>query len=100
MQHILNNNKRCLRFHKKIAAWRLADFFIEVSDNSSGSPAQQCAYDAVMYGPSETRTYECPSPLLGRYVRIRFSSTKNSHLHLQLCEVQVEGILQGTEDYT
>ena len=44
-------------------AWRLADFFIEVSHNSSGSPEQQCAYNAEMYGPSETRTYECPSPL-------------------------------------
>ena len=59
-----------------------------VSNNTDGSSAQQCAHDPKQWGPSETRVYQCPCGMYGRYVRIRYSATLKAFL--QLCEVQVQ----------
>ena len=72
-----------------LSANRLANFYIDVSNNSDGSSAEQCAYDSVPYGGSETRVYTCPDGIYGRYVRVHYASDKQEHL--QLCEVQVQG---------
>ena len=72
-----------------ISANRLANFYIDVSNNADGSSAEQCAYDNVPYGASETRVYTCPDGIYGRYVRVRYAPNKQDHL--QLCEVQVQG---------
>ena len=66
---------------------RLADFYIDVSNSSDGTSAQQCAYDTVPYRTAETRIYTCPSNIYGQFVRIRLGSDN----HLQLCEVQIQG---------
>ena len=71
-----------------VGSW-LSDFYIDVSNNSDGSSAQQCDYDSTPFGAAETRVYTCPTGIYGRYVRIRFAS--NKYQHLQLCEVQVQG---------
>ena len=70
-------------------AKRLADFYIDVSNNFDGSSARQCTYDNVPYEVSETRVYTCQSALYGGYVRIHFAQSKNSRL--TLCKVQVLG---------
>ena len=68
---------------------RLVDFYIDVSNSSDGSSAEQCAYDGVPYQSAETRIYSCPSNIYGQFIRIRFSP--NVTRTLQLCEVQVQG---------
>ena len=73
-----------------ISAPRLRDFFIDIGFNSDGSAAKQCAYEMFPFSESETRVYTCPPQMIGRYVRIRFSV--NTMEHLQLCEVQIQGI--------
>ena len=73
-----------------ILAPRLRDFYIDVGFNSDGSAAKQCAYEMFPFSESETRVYTCPPQMVGRYVRIRFS--ENTMEHLQLCEVQIQGI--------
>ena len=70
-----------------LLAERLSDFYIDISNNSDGSSARQCAYDPEPYGASETRVYTCSTGMYGQYVRIRFAPTKEEYL--QLCEVQV-----------
>ena len=70
-------------------ASRLSHFYIDVSNSSNGSSAQQCHHETSPFGASETRVYTCPTEMYGRYVRIRFASNKVEHL--QLCEVQVQG---------
>ena len=67
----------------------MANFYIDVSNNSDGSSAEQCAYDSVPYVGSETRVYVCPDGIYGRYVRVRYATNKQDYL--QLCEVQVQG---------
>ena len=72
----------------------LKPFYIDVSNNSDGSSAQQCAHDSMVFAPSETRVYVCPCEIYGRYVRIRYPDTVRSYL--QLCEVRVQaGGLEG-----
>ena len=66
----------------------LQDFFIDVSNNSDGSSAEQCAHDSKTFAPGETRVYECPCGIYGRYVRIRVDMTRRDNL--RLCEVQVQ----------
>ena len=73
----------------KFSADRLSNFYIDVYNDTDGAPSQQCAYDTVAYEPSETRVYDCPSEIYGRFVRIRFDSSKAELM--QLCEVQVQG---------
>ena len=73
----------------KFSADRLSSFYIDVYNDTDGTPSQQCAYDTVAYEPSETRVYVCPSEIYGRFVRIRFDSSKTEYM--QLCEVQVQG---------
>ena len=64
------------------------DFYIDVSNNSDGSSALQCAHEPNVFAPSETRVYTCPCGIYGRYVRIRYNpAVKN---HMELCEVQVQ----------
>ena len=72
-----------------IPASRLSNFFIDVSNNTDGSSAEECAYELTPFSASETRVYTCPQKMYGRYVRIRFASDKTEHL--QLCEVQIQG---------
>ena len=67
----------------------MKDIYIDVSYNTNGSSAQNCAFDSQQYTSSETRVYTCPTLLPGRYVRIHYSP--NSRKGLQLCEVQVQG---------
>ena len=64
------------------------DIHIDVSNNSDGSSAQQCAFDSRHFAPSETRVYTCPCGMYGRFVRIRFPL--DAKRHMQLCEVQVQ----------
>ena len=68
---------------------RLDDFYIDVSNSSDGSSAEQCAYDNVPYKSAETRIYSCPSNTYGQFVRIGFRHNVTGSL--QLCEVQVQG---------
>ena len=72
----------------------LDNFFIDVSNYSDGSSAQQCAYERVRFVPGETRVYTCPCGMFGRYVRVRFAVTVRSYL--QLCEVQIQSA--GTQN--
>ena len=72
-----------------IPAARLSNFYIDVSNNTDGSSSLRCAYEPTPFSSSETRVYTCPHRLYGRYVRIRFASSKTQHL--QLCEVQIQG---------
>ncbi len=94
-QIFLNTHKRKANniflppFPFSLSAERLQKIFIHVSNNSDGSSAQQCAYDAEPYLSSETRVYCCPAGTTGEYVRIRFDATYNNYL--QLCEVQIRG---------
>ena len=74
--------------HILSTAGRLDDFYIEVSNNSNGNSAQQCAEESEQFTGAETRVYACPSGVRGRYVRIRFDESKDGIL--QLCEVQVQ----------
>ena len=81
----LNTTKNviyCLTVHN------LKAFYIDVSNNSDGSSAQQCTQDPVQFAPSETRVYACPCGMHGRYVRIRYPV--NLRANMQLCEVQVQ----------
>ena len=66
----------------------MKEFYIDISNNSDGSAAQQCAYEPNPYDPSETRIYECPCGIVGRYVRVRYDVTENNHM--EFCEVQVQ----------
>ena len=66
----------------------LDNFYIDVSNYSNGSSAEQCAYERVRFVPGETRVYTCPCGMFGRYVRVRFAATVRSYL--QLCEVQIQ----------
>ena len=71
-------------------AYQLKNFYIDVSNNSDGSSSQLCANDDQPFRSSETRVYTCRNYLKGRYVRIRYPSDYQQHL--QLCEVQVQGM--------
>ena len=62
--------------------------FIDVSNNSDGSSAQQCVHDRIELAGSETRVYTCPCEMYGRYVRIRYPV--NQREYLTLCEVQIQ----------
>ena len=64
------------------------DIFIDVSNNSDGSSAQQCAHDPIQFAPSDSRVYPCPCGMFGRYVRIRYPVEKSTYLIL--CEVQIQ----------
>ncbi len=68
-------------------AWRLSHFFIYVTNNAHGKDVKQCAFDNVPYKASESRTYNCPIGMTGRFVRLAFEKSKREYL--QLCEVQV-----------
>ena len=72
-----------------LAAARLSNFTIDVTNSAYGSFPQQCAFDSVPFTASETRVYICPHGTTGKYVTIRFDSSKSEFL--QLCEVQVQG---------
>ena len=69
-------------------AENLKDFYIDVSNNSDGSAAQECAHEPGAYVPSETRVYPCPCGMYGRYVRIRYPVDRVAYM--QLCEAQVQ----------
>ena len=71
-----------------LTAEHLENFYIDVSNNSDGSYAQQCAHEPGRLNPSETRVYACPCGIYGRYVRIRYSPDVRKFL--TLCEVQVQ----------
>ena len=71
-----------------LTAEHLENFHIDASNNSDGSSARQCAHEPGRLNPSETRVYTCPCGIYGRYVRIRYSRDRRSHM--QLCEVQVQ----------
>ena len=66
----------------------LDSFFIDVSNNSDVRPAVQCAFEPVKFAASETRVYNCPCEMFGRYVRIRYAGDRR--VYFQLCEVQVQ----------
>ena len=66
------------------------DFYIDVSNNSDGSSAQQYAHEAGLIPPSETRVYTCPCEMYGKYVRIRYPVDRKD-AYMVLCEVQVQG---------
>ena len=72
-------------------AYRLKNFYINVSNSSDGSSSQICAYEDQPFRSSETRVYICRSYLKGRYVRIGYPSNYTLYF-LQLCEVQVKGM--------
>ena len=55
---------------------------MDVSNNSDGSSAQQCAHEPNSISPRETRVYTCQYT----YVRIR----SNAKTYMTLCEVQVQ----------
>ena len=65
------------------------EFYIDVSNNSDGSSAVQCAHEPNVIPPTETRVYTCPCGVYGRYVRIRYPVDRNAFM--VLCEVQVQG---------
>ena len=78
-----------------ITANRLWNFFVEISNSTTYGHGEQCNHDEEPYLESETRAYVCPSTIYGRYVTIRFGSSIIEHL--QLCEVQVMALANGTE---
>ena len=71
------------------AADRLSDFYINVSNNSDGSFAQECAYESEPFRSAETRVYKCENDTYGQFVWIGFQETNTEFL--QLCQVQVQG---------
>ena len=74
-----------------MSAWRLAGFYIDVSNNADGTAAVQRAFEdeGSTFQASETRIYTCDPPIIGRVVRIRFPTSKTEFM--QLCEIQVLG---------
>ena len=66
----------------------LGHFYIDVSNNSDGSAAQQCAREPNKFDTGTTRVYPCPCGMFGRYVRIRYDVGDTNHL--LMCEVQVQ----------
>ena len=79
---------------KPADAERFADFYIRTGDSfipSAFDPMtfQLCHYQPTALGIGETRTFNCPIGIAGRYVSINFPMTKTEPLHI--CEVEING---------
>ena len=75
----------------------MADFYIRVgqifdpTNQTSFDPTTYtvCHYQSTAVGQGETRMFNCPEPIEGRYVTVHFSADKAETL--TLCEVVVYG---------
>ncbi len=73
---------------------KLADFYIRAGDNfnpTAFDPTtfQLCHYQPTALGIGETRTFNWPSGVAGRYVSVNFPVTRTESIHM--CEVEVYG---------
>ena len=77
-----------------LKADRLRDFYIRVGNVFEEGSFDPTTYTLCHYQPTalfagETRLFQCPSPIAGRFVTIHFPV--NRTVALPLCEVTVQG---------